>query len=87
MSSTAFTLSVPTDERFRGLATDVVRAYLTLTKRTTPASDAFVASVTEAVDRLAADRADIEVSVREEPSGIDVRLTCAGRHETLHAAL
>jgi hypothetical protein len=87
MSVPAFTLSVPTDSRFRGLAADVVRAYLALTKRTSPEADALVASVVAAVDAMAGEGTDVEVQVDEKPSGVDVRLSCAGRQETLHAAL
>lgn len=87
MSAPAFTLSVPTDDRFRGLAADVVRAYLALTKRTSPAADALVASVSALADEMAAVGTDVEVVLEEKPSGVDVRLSCADRQETLHAAL
>lgn len=87
MPPPAFTLSVPADNRYRGLATDLVRAYFALTKRVSPEIDTFVASVTEAVDRLAVGPANVEVVVEETSAGVDVRLTSAGRQETLHASL
>lgn len=88
MPSPAFTLSVPADERLRGLVADVVRAWLSLTGRASSDTERFVASIDAAVGRIAADPlGDVEVVVETTPAGVDVRLTSGDRHETLHAAL
>ncbi len=88
MPSPAFTLSVPADEPYRGLAAEAIRAYLRLIGRVAvPDAEAFTAQVVSAVDRLAAAGTDIAVEVVDGAPGVVVRLTCGGATETLtHAA-
>jgi hypothetical protein len=84
MPSPAFTLSVPTDEPFRSLVVEAIRVYLRVSgSGTSPAADAFAALVGEAVDRLAAGGADIDVVVVATSPRVDVQLTCGGASETL----
>jgi hypothetical protein len=84
MPSPAFTLSVPAAEPFRSLVAEAIRVYLRLSGAgTSPAADAFAASVGEAVDRLASGGADIEVVVVETAPRVDVQLNCGGASETL----
>lgn len=84
MPSPAFTLSVPADEPYRGLVAESVRVYLRASGAgVSPGGDAFVARVTDAVNRLSAGRANIEVVVATQPAQLDVQLTCGGHAETL----
>lgn len=84
MPSPAFTLSVPADEPYRGLAAESVRVYLRASgAASSPGGDAFVANVTDAVTRLAAAHADIEVVVVATPVQLEVHLACGGQAETL----
>jgi hypothetical protein len=84
MPSPAFTLSVPADAPFRGLAAEAVRVYLRASGGSpSPAGDAFVASVAAAVERLTAGGADIELAVVSRSPEIDVHLTSGGASETL----
>ena len=84
MLSTAFTLCVPADDRFRGLVADAVQAYLKTSDAIPAASiDAFLASVSAAVARLAPGGTDFDVVVEAGASRVDVRLTCGDATETL----
>jgi hypothetical protein len=88
MPSPSFTLSVPADEPYRGLAAESVRVFLRASGRVTgEGAQAFVESVAAAVDRLSARGANIELAVVAEPSHVDVRLTCTGTSETLTHAV
>jgi hypothetical protein len=82
MSSPAFTLSVPADEPFRGLAADCVRAYFVATSPGTDVSG-FVSQVADVVTRLAAAGTDVEVELRAQPADVEVRVRCGGATETL----
>lgn len=83
MSSAAFTLSVPADERFRGLAANVIRTYLELKGGAAAAVEEFTAAVAKAVDRMASHGSDVEMVVHADGSNVEVRLTCGTQKETL----
>jgi len=88
MPPPSFTLSVPADEPYRGLAAESVRVFLKASGRVTgPAAEAFTASVAAAIDRLSARGVNIDLAVVAEASHVDVRLTCAGTSETLTHAV
>lgn len=88
MPSPSFTLSVPADEPYRGLAAESVRVFLRASGRLTGhGAEAFIQSVGAAVDRLSARGANIELAVVAEASHVDVRLTCPGASETLTHAV
>ena len=84
MPSPAFTLSVPADEPYRGLVAEAVRAYLRLAgDESSPAADAFAASVGDVAGRLAGGGPEIDVVVVTRSPKVDVQLTCGGASETL----
>jgi hypothetical protein len=84
MSTPTFTLRVPSDEPFRGLVSDAVRAYLKACGHgASPAAESFATSIAGAVQRLAGRGADIDVAVLSGESAIAVQVTCGGASETL----
>jgi len=84
MPPPVLTRSVPADERLRGLVTDVVRAWFTLTGRASPATDPFVDSLAAAVTRIAVDPLDeVAVAIETTDAGVDVQISSGDRHETL----
>jgi hypothetical protein len=88
MPSPSYTLSVPADEPYRGLAAESVRVFLRASGRVTgEGAEAFIESVAAAVDRLSAGDANIDLAVVADASRVDVRLTCAGTSETLTHAV
>jgi hypothetical protein len=88
MPSPAFTLSVPADVPYRGLVAEAVRVYLRVSGAgASPADDAFIASVGEAVDRLAAGGTSIDVVVVARSPRVEVQLTCGDASEALTHSL
>ena len=84
MPSPAFKLSVPADDPYRGLAVEALRSYLRATGcGGAPTAEAFVASVAEAVGRLAVGGADITMVVTAHAAHVDVQLSVSGTAETL----
>jgi hypothetical protein len=83
MSSPVFTLSVPVDDPYRDLAAEVVAKYLEISGAGGPDREAFVASIRDAVNRLAAGGTDIDVEVRAGSAAVEVRLTCGSQATTL----
>ena len=81
MPAPAFALTVPAAAPFRKLAADAVRYWLCRGKDDT--REAFVARVAEAVDRVAAHGAEVEMTVAGDAGAFEVRLSCGGRTETL----
>lgn len=83
MPSAVFTLNVPADERYRGLAAEVVRKYLEVAQKDVADRDTFVDSVAEAVDQLAAAGEQIDVTVHTDEAGVGVHLSCGGQQTML----
>ena len=95
MPPPVLTLSVPADERLRGLVADVVRAWFALTGRASSATDRFVDSLAAAVTRIAVvaqlarrrihvDPLDeVAVAIETTDAGVDVQISSGDRHETL----
>lgn len=84
MPPPVLTLSVPADERLRGLVADVVRAWFALTGRASSGTDRFVDSLAAAVTRIAVDPlGEVAVAIETTEAGVDVQISSGDRHETL----
>lgn len=88
MPAPAFTLRLPAEEPYRALAAESIRVYLRVSGAAPEGdAEAFVTSVAEAVDRLAAAGPELEIVVVAQPTQVDVQLSCGAATETLsHAA-
>jgi len=84
MPPPAFTLSVPADDPYKGLATEALGSYFRATGHAgSPAVDAFLASVAGAVGRIAEGGDDVTMVVTAHPGRVDVRLSGGHAAETL----
>jgi hypothetical protein len=81
MPSRAFTLTVPTDTPFRDLTATALRTYLD--REDPDAIEAVTTRVTEAVVRLAAHGATLEMAVTGDLEQLSVTLSCGGHEESL----
>ena len=83
--SSVFTLRVPADPRFRGLANDVVGRYVDLagipeTDRVTLAS-----ALAAAIDGLGAGATEaIDLVCTARPAGFDITVRCGARSAVVH---
>ncbi|MEZ5320149.1 MAG: hypothetical protein R2752_22295 [Vicinamibacterales bacterium] len=87
--SDGFTLSLPADARYRGLASEIARKYAEYAGGTEADATALSAAVAGAVDQAAgeAGEGDIRVEFRADPSGVDVTLHWADGSSALHHPL
>jgi hypothetical protein len=77
-----FTLTVPADARYRGLAPEVAGKYVELSGGAESDAAAFAEALSDALRALvrdAANGATVELSFRPAAGGIEVGLGCAGR--------
>jgi anti-sigma regulatory factor (Ser/Thr protein kinase) len=87
--SDGFTLSLPADARYRGLASEIARKYAEYAGGTPADATALSEAVAGAVERAAGEAADgdIQLAFRADPSGVDVTLHWAGRSSELRHPL
>jgi hypothetical protein len=79
-SPSVFTLRVPADPQFRGLANDVVARYVELAGLPDGEREAVATAVAAAVDGLGAASAEIiDLSCTARPAGFDITVRCGGR--------
>jgi hypothetical protein len=85
MSAPLFTLRVPADPAFQGLAGEVVGRYIELSGGTAAERETVTAAVTSAVDGLAGRPGEaVDVLCTPGASGLDVAVRCGGRSASLH---
>ena len=85
MSSVVFTLQVPADERYRGLAADVGRRFFEMVGGTREQAARFADGVTASVDRLAGAGSQIALTFSSDSNGAHVALESGGRADTVTA--
>jgi hypothetical protein len=83
MSSVVFTLQVPADERYRGLAADVGRRFFEMIGGSKPQAASFADDVTASVGRLAGAGNQIDLTFSSSPTGVRVTLQSGERSDTL----
>lgn len=83
--SAAFSLRVPADSRFRGLAGDVVARYVEIAGLPDAERDAVVGALTAALDGLGVGPADaIDLVCTTKPAGFDITIRSGGRSAVVH---
>jgi hypothetical protein len=87
--SDGFTLSVPADARFRGLASELAGRFARLAGGSDADASAVSVAVADAVEQAAtsAGESDIVVECRNEASGLDLVLRFAGETLAVHHPL
>ena len=79
-----FTLTVPSDARFRALIGEVVGRYLELAGGTADEGRALAAEVSAAVDRLqGGESSTVAATVRTSAGDVSIRLQDGGRSATV----
>ena len=75
------TLLVPSEERYRQLASDVARKFMDIAGGSASDASALAGDVEAAVARLAAEGggADVQLAFRIAPTAIEIHLRCAHR--------
>ena len=85
MSVPAFSLRVPADAAFRGLAGEVVGRYVELSGGSAAERDAVAAALNGAIDELAAAPGEaVELECRVGASGLEVDVRSGGRSTAVH---
>ena len=85
MSSPVFTLRVPADPQFRGLANDVVARYVELAGLPDAERETVATALAAAVDGLGAAPAEtIDLACTVRPAGFDITVRCGGRSVVVH---
>jgi len=83
--SSEFTLRVPADPRFRGLANDVVGRYVDLAGIAETDRDVLAMALAAALDGLGAGPADaIDLTCTAKPAGFDITVRCGGQSAVVH---
>ena len=83
--SSVFTLRVPADPRFRGLANDVVGRYVDLAGIPETERDALTTALTGALDGLGAGPTEaIDLACTARPAGFDITVRCGARSAVVH---
>jgi len=83
--SSVFTLRVPADPQFRGLANDVVARYVELAGLPNGERETVAAAVAAALEDLAAAPAEtIDLACTARPAGFDITVRCGGRSAVVH---
>ncbi len=83
--SSEFTLRVPADPRFRGLANDVVGRYVDLAGIPEAERDTLATALSAAIDGLGAAPAEaIDLACTAKPSGFDITVRCGARSAVVH---
>ena len=83
--SSVFTLRVPADPRFRGLANDVVARYVDLAGIPETDRDSLAAALAVALDGLGAGPTEaIDLACTARPAGFDITVRCGGRSAVVH---
>ncbi len=83
--SSVFTLRVPADPRFRGLADDVVARYVEIVGIGDAERAALATALAAALDGLAAAPAEtLDVVCTAKPAGFDITVRCGGRSAVVH---
>jgi predicted transcriptional regulator len=83
--SSVFTLRVPADAQFRGLANDVVARYVELAGLPNGERETVAAAVAAALEGLAAAPAEaIDLACTARPAGFDITVRCGGRSTVVH---
>ena len=85
MSTAVFTLQVPADPRFGGLANDVVARYVEIVGIPDAERDAVSRALTAALDGLNAEPTDaVELVCTDKAGGFDLTVRCGGRSAVVH---
>jgi hypothetical protein len=85
MSVPAFSLRVPADAAFRGLAADVVGRYGELSGGTPAERDAVTAALNGAIDELDASPGEaVDLECTAGAAGLDVAVRSGGRSAAVH---
>jgi hypothetical protein len=85
MSAPAFTLRVPADPAFRGLAVDVVGRYVEISGGSAAEREAVAEALTRALDGLAGGPGDaIDLTCTPGALGLDVSVRCGARSAAMH---
>jgi len=80
-----FTLRVPTDPRFSGLANDVVGRYVDLAGIPETERDTLATALAAAIDGLGAAPSEaIDLACTAKPAGFDITVRCGGRSAVVH---
>jgi hypothetical protein len=83
--SAEFTLRVPADPQFRGLANEVVARYVEVSGIPEPDRPPLAASFAAALDRVSPGETDqIDVVCTAVPGGFDITVRCGGRSAVVH---
>ena len=83
--SSVFSLRVPADPRFRGLANDVVGRYVELAGIPETDRDALATALAGALDGLGAAPAEaIDLACTAKPAGFEITVRCGARSAVVH---
>ena len=83
--ASVFTLQVPADARFLGLANDVVARYVDLAGIPETDRETLAAALTAALDGLSAAPTEaIDLACTATPAGFDITVRCGGRSAVVH---
>ena len=83
--SSVFTLRVPADPQFRGLANDVVARYVEIAGIPDAERDAVSSALVAAIDGLGVAPAEVvDLVCTTKPGGFDLTVRCGGRSAVVH---
>ena len=83
--SSVFTLRVPADPRFGGLANDVVARYVEIVGIADAERAAVAKALAAALDGLGAAPAEaVDLVCTARPAGFDITVRCGGRSAVVH---
>ena len=83
--SSVFTLRVPADPQFRGLADDVVARYVEIAGIPGAERDAVASALAAALDGLHPAPAEaVDLVCTTKPGGFDLTVRCGGRSAVVH---
>jgi hypothetical protein len=86
--SMPFRLSVPADNRFRGVLLDVTAKCAELAGGSPADGQALAKALSETINGMAPDaQAQVDLAFRPSRGGIEITATCAGRSSTVRHAI